>query len=99
MNVEIYNKVNNRIKLQKVNKFLSNCELDSKLSKECTWEKLEKVFSINTTDIIAEGTSKLRSDLSKSSTLKNKLDAHLKPSSDMLKKKIRSGSVTSLSKF
>jgi hypothetical protein len=98
MDIENYDKVANKIhsKLSKVNKLLSNCELNSKLAKEGTEEKLEKVFSINTSDIILKGRSRNRYDLSKVSSMIKKLNIHTKASSDIQKKKVRSGSNSSL---
>ncbi|XP_070501977.1 uncharacterized protein [Chironomus tepperi] len=99
MDIEIYDEVANKIysKIPNVNKLLSNCELDSKLVREGTEEKLEKIFSINTSDIVVKGRNRKRYDLSKVSAMVKKLDMHAKTSSDVPKKKTaRSGSVSSL---
>ena len=99
MDIEIYDKVANKIhsKVPKVNKLLSNCEINSKLAKEGSEEKLDKVFCINTSDIIVNGRSRNRYDMSKVSSMHKKLNIRVKASSDMPKKKVfRSESTSSL---
>lgn len=96
--MEIYDKVTNKLynKIPKVNKLLTNCEIDSKLIKEDTEEKLEKIFSTNVSDIVVKGRSRRRFNLLKISGMVKKLSTHAKLSSDMPKKKNRTGSFSSV---
>ncbi|CAG9801493.1 unnamed protein product [Chironomus riparius] len=98
MDIENYDQVANKIhyKLPKVNKLLANCELNTQLAIEGIEEKLNKVFSINTSDIIVKGRSRKCHDLSKVSSMIKKLNIRGKPTSDMPKKKVRSGSTSSI---
>jgi len=98
MDIEIYDVVARKIdsKMPRINKVLSNCELDTKLAVDVTEKKVEMILNINTTSILVKERSRKRYDLSKISAMVKKLDIHAKQSLDMPKKKARSESVSSL---